>query len=578
MKASAPLRTSKSVVISKPAAGADFLAPKPALAIAAALLAAVGAVYARSLNFQFILDDHRFTNDPRIQMPDHAWEYFSNFVWAQFTGGLPSFYRPVFLLWMRMNFLLSGLSPWGWHFLSIAKHVVVAALLGLLVWQLLRDRSAALLAAALFVLHPAQAESVAWVTVPDPLMAAGLLAGILFFWKYRESASERDGLTDRKSRRRSKTAASSSRAGRWLFLSAGFYAVALLAKETAIVFPAVIFLLVFFFPLRADDSSPSQSAGGFVSRARSALINSASFLLVTVIYLLMRWNALDGRLGAATQHLPWTSVVMSWPGILWFYAKAIFWPARSYAFANGDVVEHFSFAEVVLPFVAVAVIAAALVAIAALCRKEPVAGPPEETARIRFTLLCGALLLVLPIVPALNINALNPGDFLHGRYTYLPLAGLTMILAAAWHCSGKARIPLAGFAVVIATILGALTVSQEKMWADDLTVFTIAHALAPRNAPVARNLADAQVQQALKLEDEGRCGEAVPVFERVATDYPQDWFAWAALGVCEVQLNDLAKAEASLRRAAEISHDARVTQQWQQLRANMGLPSMTLPK
>src|SRR5690242_15392554 len=85
----------------------------------------VFAVYSRSLNFQFILDDHNFTADPRIQDSGHVWDYFANYVWAQFTGGPPSFYRPVFLLWLRINYALSALSPWGWHLLSVAKHVLV---------------------------------------------------------------------------------------------------------------------------------------------------------------------------------------------------------------------------------------------------------------------------------------------------------------------------------------------------------------------------------------------------------------------------------------------------------------------
>ena len=45
----------------------------------------------------------------------------------------------------------------------------------------------------------------------------------------------------------------------------------------------------------------------------------------------------------------------------------------------------------------------------------------------------GALILVLPILLALNLNSLNPGDFLHGRYTYLPLTGLMILLATLWH-------------------------------------------------------------------------------------------------------------------------------------------------
>ena len=65
----------------------------------------------------------------------------------------------------------------------------------------------------------------------------------------------------------------------------------------------------------------------------------------------------------------------------------------------------------------------------------------------------------------------------------------------------------------------------------------------------------------------------MPVFEQVSQEYPQDWYAWAGLGECFVQLNNLAKAEESLHKAAELSHDARVVQQWQELRAHMGLPN-----
>src|SRR6516162_5903447 len=114
------------------------------------LVLVVTSLYSPSLGFQFILDDHRFTADPRIQNSDHLWDYFTTFVWAQFTGAAPSFYRPVFLIWMRLNYMIGGVSPWGWHLLSIAKHALVAALVGMLAWKLLRDSWSAILAALLF--------------------------------------------------------------------------------------------------------------------------------------------------------------------------------------------------------------------------------------------------------------------------------------------------------------------------------------------------------------------------------------------------------------------------------------------
>src|SRR5262249_58312053 len=123
------------------------------------------------------------TEDGWIQNSDHILDYFTTFVWAQFTGAAPSFYRPVFLLWMRLNYMINGLSASGWHVLSIAKHGMVAALVALLAWKLLRDFWSAVLAALLFAFHPAQTESGSWVTVPDPLMTAGLLLALIWYFR-----------------------------------------------------------------------------------------------------------------------------------------------------------------------------------------------------------------------------------------------------------------------------------------------------------------------------------------------------------------------------------------------------------
>src|SRR5215831_17351386 len=155
-----------------------------------ALLLCLGfAIYIPSLKFDFILDDHRFTGDPRIQESGHLFDYFSNYVWAQFTGGPPSFYRPVFVSWMRLNYVLAELSPWGWHFLSISKHILVGIVVWLLIYRLLGDRVVAFVAAILFLLHPSHTESVSWVTVPDPLLTLGLLLSLLFYLKHIESCS-----------------------------------------------------------------------------------------------------------------------------------------------------------------------------------------------------------------------------------------------------------------------------------------------------------------------------------------------------------------------------------------------------
>jgi len=564
-----------------PSAGVtDHLSPRIFVFVALCLVAVVFAIYSPALDFQFVLDDHRYTSDPRIQNSGHVWEYFANYVWAQFTGGPPSFYRPLFILWLRINFILNALSPWGWHFLSIATHVAVAVLLGLLAWRLLGDRLAALLAASLFALHPAQTESVALISVPDPLMSIGILGATLLYLKPALRLASGQAPP-----RKSRKLARSEQAGPlpawlWFIASAAVGFAALLMKETALILPVMFFALALLRPRGKASGDPGKKDPDrkedsvFGTRLAQAIGETWPFACATLIYLVMRYHAFGGKLGALTQHLPWTTVLLSWPATLWFYVKVLLWPVRSHAFADPTLVERFSARGVLLPGLGVGC-AVALLAWGLFWarRKAQRELPDREGAGIECALLIGTLLLVLPMLPALHLNALNPGDFLHGRYTYLPSAGLMLLLATGWHLSGTKRIPLLCAGGLLAVLFAVLAVSQERQWKDDLTIYTIAHALAPHNAPVAQNLANAHVQVALRLADDGRCSEAMPVFEQVSQEYPQDWYAWAGLGECFVKLDNLPKAEESLHRAADLSHQAEVIQMWQELRAHMGLPS-----
>jgi protein O-mannosyl-transferase len=589
MKTPSLPRQQKPLTSTAPAEPEELLSPMASYVVAAVLIAGVFAIYSPALNFQFILDDHRFIADPRLQSPGHLWEYFTSYAWAQVAGGPLCFYRPLFVLWLRLNFVLGGTSPWAWHLLSVAKHVLVAVLLGLLVWKLLRDRVAALIAGTLFALHPAQTESVAWVTVPDPLMSAAVLGTLLLYLRYADRVSTENqlqvGKFQKQSRRQLRghaTGNSSANSTGWIIASAAVCLAALMAKETAVVLPALLFAMALVMGIVKPESSDKPGRGvastvvsaEFRNQLVSAFRQTVPFLAVTVAYLLLRLNALQGQLSPPTQHLPWSTLRLSWPATLWFYVRVLFWPVRSRAFADPILADSFSLRGVVLPGLGLCCAGIILAAgYAWAWRKARRDLPEREAAGVERALLLGTLLLVLPILLVLNLNVLNPGDFLHGRYTYLPLTGLMLLLASAWHLANKARIVLLFAAGLVAVGFSVLTVRQESAWKDDLTVFTVAHQDAPHNAPVAQHLADTHVQVALALDEEDRCDEAIPIFEQVIQQYPQDWFAWAGRGECLFKLNDLRGAEQSLHRASELSHEPRVTEQWQQLRAKMGLPS-----
>ncbi len=535
------------------------------------LVAGVFALYSPALDFDFIIDDPNYVGDPRVQSSGHVWEYFTNYVWAQTVGGEPSFYRPIFVLWLRINFIFNGMSPWGWHLFSIGKHALVALLLGLLVWKLVRDRVAALTAATLFALHPSHTESVAWITVPDPLLASALLASVLFLLKYLESIPGFGQPLDAKSGKKPRKAHRVEKPSiMWLILSVVCCLAALLTKETAVILPPILFLtLVVLHPTPQDSTQGQQRLASFLSRFVFAFRYTALFFCMLILYFLLRLNAFRGSLGSASQHLPLTTLLVSIPGILWFYVKVVFWPFRSWAFGNTDKIGVFSVQTFFLPATGVCVFVALLVWLLFVSWKRAQRLERPDRFRIQLALTLGTLLFTFPILLVLNLNRLNPGDFLHGRYVYLSLIGFMLLLAAVWRLFPACQrfvIPLAG---LLAVAFAALTISQEEMWKDNLTVYTVGNQIAPHNRIVGRNLARARIQVALKLGDSGRCSEGLPVFEEGTRQFPDDWIPWAALGDCYYQLNDLPKAEAYLHRAADLAHLPRVTEQWEHVRSEM---------
>ncbi|MFY9855684.1 MAG: tetratricopeptide repeat protein [Terracidiphilus sp.] len=532
------------------------------------------------MGFQFVADDHFFTGDPRVRTSGHVWEYFTDFTWAEYDGGPATFYRPLFVLWVRLNYILNGMSPWGWHLLSIAKHAAAAILLGLLAWKLLHDRVAALMAAMLFALHPAQVESVAWVTVPDPLMSAGVLCTVLLYLRYARGFPG-NAIENTKLGKGARPKDAPQPSARWPIASAAACFLTLFTKETAIILPVLIFALGLFRPrsdLDTNDAAKNRGAG-FGTRLKQALLQISPFAAVTILYLLVRYHALGGKLSSPTQHLPWSTMLLSWPATLWFYVKVVFWPIRSHAFADPVLVEGFSVSSVLLPALgvgcAIAVLAGVLVWVWRKAGRDLV---PEEAIGVKYALLLGTLLLVLPILPTLDLNALSPGDSLHGRYTYLPLAGLMLLVSTGWRVAQKYRMPLLCAIGVLGAVFAALTVSQEQQWRNDSTIVAVARQNAPHNAPIAQTLADERVHTALQLNAEGRYSEALPILEQITAEHPQDWYAWATLADCYYHLDNLPEAEKSLHRAADLSHKPEVLQQWQELREEMGLPSAVPPQ
>jgi len=211
----------------------------PALGLA--LLAAVVVSYLPVRNAGFVWNDHTYvTENPTLDgLPGLAR------IWTEPTSN-EQYYPLVFTTyWFEKR--LWGLHPLGYHVVNVLLHAGAA----LLLWRFLRRLGlpGAWLAAAAFALHPVCVESVAWVTERKNTLSLVLVLLSAHAWlSWRAAAEARDAAAEvGKERKKRKPAAPVPllrRPGALWAASLGLLTLALFAKTTASVLPAVLLVVV----------------------------------------------------------------------------------------------------------------------------------------------------------------------------------------------------------------------------------------------------------------------------------------------------------------------------------------------
>ena len=469
--------------------------------------AAAALFYLATLSFGFVYDDvPQIVNNLAIRNWSSVPHYFTGHVWAAiFPNTVGNYYRPVFLIWLRVNYAIFGVNPWGWHLSSVLCHVVATLLVFRLAWKLVADRLTAFFCALIFALHPAHVENVAWVSgVTDSLAACFLLGSILLLM-----GAERRLL--------------------WRIGSLALFVLALLSKEVAVILPA----LVFGFGLMPQAETDSTQRPNSRYAARLAL----PYVLVLLAYAAARYFALHGW-SHATVPLPWSRVLLTWPSVLWFYTRHLLFPFTTSEFYPLDYVSHFSVSGVLLPCISVMVTIGALWFV-----MHSVSGRDERSKIITWI---AWLLIALPLTPVLDLRSLTAGDIVHDRYLYLPSIGLSLIAAVAIRTLLRTRLVLQIALVgVIAAFFGGVTVAEQMQWRDDIALYTRGIESAPDNPTVRDNLGNAFLDEHPE--------KAVPLYIGVLKSDPQFWRSNYNLGVAYYKLGEYQKAETSLQQAIRIN-------------------------
>src|SRR6266496_70419 len=404
-----------------------------------------------------ILDDDAYVSSNASVRNGLTW---AGVRWA-FTTGHEANWHPLTWLSHMADVSLFGLNPAGHHATSLVLHVVNTLLLFVVFRGLTKDSLRSAWVAALFAVHPAHVESVAWVAErKDVLSTAFWLATM---WAYGSWVRKR-------------------RAGRYVVVLL-FFAAGLMAKPMLVSLPLVL-LLLDDWPLRrfGEGKEGWTPATLILEKAPLFLLAAASSIATLLV---QRAGGAVGTLEKFPLRARAGNALVAYVR----YLKMLFWPV-DLAVLYPHPGTSLSGGEVLLAAILLTALSAAVFA---LRRRAPY-------------LFVGWFWFVVTLLPVIGLIQVG-FQALADRYTYVPFIGL--FVALAWGVPALAsRWRPAKWALPAAAVFGVLALAlqaaaQVGLWKNSETLYLHAIAVTKANTVARNNLAD-------YYNDVGRPAEAVP--------------------------------------------------------------------
>ena len=526
---------------------------------AAALLAATVASYAPVFDAGFVnYDDMAY-----VQHNEHVSGglKLAEVRWA-LTGYESSNWHPLTWISHMVDVELFGFEPRGPHVVNLVLHVLNVALLFGVLRSLTGDPLPSFGVAALFALHPANVESVAWIAQRKTLLCA--LFMLLSIGAY----------------------ASWVRGGglRRYLASLGLFGLAMASKPMIVTFPFAL-LLLDWWPLRraafAEGPDGRVSLAGFVRGFLRLVPEKLPFFALCGVLALITLDAQQNAMSPLEKYTlesRLSNVAISYVGYLGTFA----WPDRLAVFYP-LYPERQTAAE----------IAGCAALLAALTAAAVFLGLRRRHLLFGWFWYLGTL---VPVIGLVQVGAQSMAD----RYVYIPFWGLAC--AVAWSLAEAlrarplappARAAAAALAVAALAVLGTLTYRQSAHWKDGLTLFSsalantednyLAHSVLAERfyadsefersiehsveaAKSHRNMGAVRSTYGLALYNLGRRAEALEQFKLAAEQEPDNPLGYMNLGWFEAErgrydqaLADLATAAARIWRRRSRTRSGRPT-------------------
>jgi tetratricopeptide (TPR) repeat protein len=344
-------------------------------------------------------------------------------------------------------------------------------------------------------------ESVAWISgATEPLLAALLLGSLLAYMKHRDS--------------------NKTKTDRWHVTSLLLASLAVMAKETALIMPAIIFTYDWIF---------GQHDARKI-RLWSAVRAAVPFGFISAGFLILRTVALKSVAPprAASGLGP---VVLAWPEVVEFYSAHTLFPVRLSVFYKLFTVSSPGLRNFGLPLMLVLAVAAVL------C---------YASRRSRALTFLSAWYAIM-MVPILNVTLWSNAENVHDRYLYLPSAALCLMLASLlsrMRALGYCKTALAAL-IAIAVGYGFVTVRELQYWSDDYVLGQHGMSVSPGHPLAPQLVGNLYIRQQ-------RVPEAIPYLVDALNAQPDNVTTLCSLGFCYAEVGALRLAEECITKALRV--------------------------
>jgi Tfp pilus assembly protein PilF len=487
------------------------------LLVLVGLVLMCAAVYAQAVGFQFINFDDNFYvyENASVLSGLNA----GSIKWA-FTAFHSANWHPLTWLSHMLDVSLFGKNAGAHHATNVVLHIVNSFLAFIVFRKLTGCFWKSAIVAALFAVHPAHVESVAWISErKDVLSTMFWLLTMFAYFRYvdlKRTDAENEGKSESDGQR------TTNNGQIFYFLTIALFALGLMSKPMLVTLPFVLILCDFWALERLKtlkDLTP------LVIEKLPLFILSAVSAYITIV---------AQRSYGAVQTIEMLSIETRLTNAVVAYAKYIvmlFYPldlGAAYPYQNQ------------FPLWQTLGSAVLLIGITAFCVWQ---------RRGRKYLLMGWLWFLgtlIPVIGVVQVGAQSMAD----RYTYVPYFGLFIMLVwGVWEIFERLKLDKKIVAAVVAIVLLALSVlcfKQVSYWRNSETLYSHTLAAGQGNFIIKLNYCNHLMRENRMEEAERYCLDSI-------AENPNFVDSYNTLGVIGVKTGKLENAVANFQKSLAIN-------------------------